>query len=90
MNNDTIKAAEDAEKMFAEDQIKQAFIAGSEHMQAQKDEQIKELVEAMQEFTEAIESEEITIQENFDNDGYENCGGRLYQRHKQLIQKYKA
>lgn len=47
MNNDTIKAAEDAEKMFAEDQIKQAFLAGAEYMQAQKDEQIKEMVDLL-------------------------------------------
>src|SRR6186713_329230 len=34
------------------------------------------LREFLKEFTSAIESEEIIIQENYDNDGWENCGGR--------------
>lgn len=47
-----------------------------------------ELIEAIREFTTAIESEEITIQENFDNDGWESCGSRLYEKFNKLIKKY--
>jgi hypothetical protein len=58
-------------------------IAVAQEIRKQRD----ELLEAMREFTNAIESEEITIQENCDNDGWENCGGRLYETFKQLINK---
>ncbi len=47
-----------------------------------------ELVEAMRGFTTAIESEEITIQENFDNDGWESCASRLYENFNKLIKKH--
>lgn len=47
-----------------------------------------ELVKAMREFTSAIESEEITIQENFDNDGWESCASRLYEKFNKLIKKH--
>jgi hypothetical protein len=49
----------------------------------------EELMEALKEFKEAVDSEEIIIQENYDNDGYENRGGRLYSKFSQLLTKYK-
>lgn len=49
----------------------------------------KELVEMLEEFTNAVETEEIIIKENYDNDGWENCGNRLYEKAKLLINKNK-
>ncbi len=46
-----------------------------------------EMLEMLKYFVEAIENEEIVIKENFDNDGFENCGNRLYNEFKQLIKK---
>lgn len=49
----------------------------------------KELVEMLEEFTNAVETEEIIIKENYDNDGWENCGNRFYEKAKSLITKHK-
>jgi hypothetical protein len=46
-----------------------------------------EMFEALNKFVDAIESEEIIIKENYDNDGFENSGNRLYTEFKQLIKK---
>ena len=46
-----------------------------------------EMLEALKMFVEAVYTEEIIIKENYDNDGHENCGGRLYQKFKQLIKE---
>jgi hypothetical protein len=46
-----------------------------------------EMLEMLNKFVEAIENEEIVIKENFDNDGFENCGNRLYNEFKQLIKE---
>jgi hypothetical protein len=46
-----------------------------------------EMLEMLEKFVKAIEAEEIIIKENFDNDGYENCGNRLYNEFKQLIKE---
>lgn len=43
------------------------------------------LFEALKHFVDAVESQEIIIQENYDNDGYENAGGRLYLMAKEAI-----
>lgn len=45
------------------------------------------LLECLQEFVLMIESEEITIQNNFDNDGFENAGSRIYEQAKQAIKQ---
>lgn len=48
MNNDTIKAAEEFAFEAGDMRNNQkSFIAGAEYMQAQKDEQIKELVDGL-------------------------------------------
>lgn len=44
----------------------------------------------MQEFISAIDSDEIILKENFDNDGWENCGGRLYDKFKQALEGVNA
>ncbi len=44
----------------------------------------------LQEFVEAIESEQIIIQNNTDNDGWENTGNRLYEQAKRILQTLKA
>lgn len=57
MNNDTIKAAEEyANKEDLKLNNYHAYLAGAEYMQAQKDEQIKELVEALEKAHSVIKS----------------------------------
>lgn len=46
-----------------------------------------EMLEMLEKFVKAVENEEIIIKENFDNDGFENCGNRLYNDFKQLIKQ---
>ena len=48
-----------------------------------------EMKEMLTEFTEAIELESIIIKENIDNDGWENFGGRFYDKAKSLLTKIK-
>lgn len=48
-----------------------------------------EMRELLTELTEAIEFESIIIKENIDNDGWENFGGRLYDKAKHLLTKIK-
>ncbi|CAD0220380.1 hypothetical protein [Chryseobacterium sp. JV274] len=48
-----------------------------------------EMMELLTELTEAIEFESIIIKENIDNDGWENFGGRLYDKAKNLLTKIK-
>jgi len=48
-----------------------------------------EMKELLTELTEAIEFESIIIKENIDNDGWENYGGRLYDKAKSLLTKIK-
>lgn len=48
-------------------------------------EQRDEAVGFINEFLKSVKSEEIIIQENVDNDGYENCAGRLISSAEKLI-----
>lgn len=79
MNNDTINAAEEyANKLLLGPKASEHFIAGAEYMQAQKDEQIKELVEAL----------EYAI--NIDKVSYHNLSVGTIDLFRQLIQKHKG
>lgn len=46
-----------------------------------------EMLELLEKFVKSIEHEEIIIEENFDNDGFEGCGYLLYKEFKQLIKE---
>lgn len=46
-----------------------------------------EMLEKLYEIVQAIENETIIIQENEDNDGWENFGGRFYSEAKKLIKE---
>jgi len=46
-----------------------------------------EMLEKLCEIVQAIENETIIIQENEDNDGWENFGGRFYSEAKKLIKE---
>lgn len=41
--------------------------------------------EAIKEFIEMVDNEELILQDNTGNDGWENGGGRIYTKFKQLI-----
>ena len=62
-------------------------IATAKEIEKQKEEKYNKMLEMLKEFVKAIEDEEIIIKENFDNDGFENCGNRLYNEFKQLIKE---
>lgn len=76
MKNDTIKAAEEyANKSPNYESYYSGFLAGAEYMQAQKDEQIKELVEALEKNNVVLKAFNFRHTRIIDND--------------KLIQKYK-
>ena len=72
MNNDTIKAAEEYSNDIS---TQNGFIAGSEYMQSQKDEQIKELLEALEQTTNETVAHLISFE--------------LERSNKQLIKKHR-
>lgn len=49
----------------------------------------EEMREMLEEYVNAIENETIIIKENEDNDGYENFGGRFYDKAKKLLNELK-
>lgn len=49
------------------------------------EEKLQDFIDQSQTFIEAVDTEEIIIQENFDNDGYEGCASRMYLGFKKLI-----
>ncbi|MEA1849222.1 hypothetical protein U9K52_09885 [Chryseobacterium sp. MHB01] len=48
-----------------------------------------EMRELLEEYVQAIENETIIVKENEDNDGWENFGGRFYDKAKKLLNELK-
>ena len=67
-----------------------AFIDGFEEAEKQyikvpdREDEMREMLE---EYVQAIENETIIVIENEDNDGWENFGGKFYDKAKQLLNK---